>query len=98
MIEWLKNIVMDEKFKKAYGIYDGIYTSTFKHIPEISFYNNNYYIGLRREGDVNNDLLFAKSDDDNFTDWYIINGNSVRYIGYEFSDEGVLILSDKEFT
>lgn len=42
MIERLKNIVMDEKFKKAYGIYDGIYTSTFKHIPEISFYNNNY--------------------------------------------------------
>lgn len=51
---------MDEKFKKAYGIYDGIDTSIFKHIPEISFYNNNYYIGLRRENDVNNDLLFAK--------------------------------------
>lgn len=41
--------------------------------------------------------FLQKSDDDNFTDWYIINGNSVRYIGYEFSDEGVLILSDKEF-
>lgn len=27
---------MDEKFKKKYGIYDGIDTSTFKHIPEIS--------------------------------------------------------------
>lgn len=52
---------MDEKFKKAYGIYDGIDTSIFKHIPEISFYNNNYYIGLRRENDVNNDLLFAKA-------------------------------------
>ncbi len=46
---------MDEKFKKAYGIYDGIDTSIFKHIPEISFYNNNYYIGLRRENDVNNE-------------------------------------------
>lgn len=89
---------MDEKFKKAYGIYDGIDTSIFKHIPEISFYNNNYYIGLRRENDVNNDLLFAKSDDDNFTDWYVINGNSVRYIGYEFTSEGVLRLSDKELT
>lgn len=95
----MKNkIVMDEKFKKAYGIYDGIDTSIFKHIPEISFYNNNYYIGLRRENDVNNDLLFAKSDDDNFTDWYVINGNSVRYIGYEFTSEGVLRLSDKELT
>lgn len=53
----MKNkIVMDEKFKKAYGIYDGIDTSIFKHIPEISFYNNNYYIGLRRENDVNNEF------------------------------------------
>lgn len=33
---------MDEKFKKKYGIYDGIDTSAFKYIPEISFYNNNY--------------------------------------------------------
>lgn len=39
---------MDEKFKKKYGIYDGIDTSAFKYIPEISFYNNNYFVGLKR--------------------------------------------------
>lgn len=59
---------MDEKFKKKYGIYDGIDTSTFKHIPEISFYNNNYFVGLKRDKNVTNDLLFAHSDDDNQTD------------------------------
>jgi hypothetical protein len=48
---------MDEKFKKKYGIYDGIDTSTFKHIPEISFYNNNYFVGLKRDKNVTNDLL-----------------------------------------
>ncbi|RHJ76897.1 hypothetical protein [Parabacteroides sp. AM08-6] len=89
---------MDEHFKKKYGVYDGIDTSTFKHIPEISFYNNNYYVGLKRGKSVTNDLLFAHGDDDNQVDWYIINGNSVRYIGYEFSDKGVLNLSDVEFT
>ncbi len=50
---------MDEKFKKKYGIYDGIDTSAFKYIPEISFYNNNYFVGLKRDKNVTNDLLFA---------------------------------------
>lgn len=89
---------MDEKFKKKYGVYDGIDTGTFKHIPEISCYNQNYFIGLKRDNCVTHDLLFAHSDDDNLTDWYIIHGNSVTYIGYEFTYEGVLNLSDKEFT
>lgn len=89
---------MDEHFKKRYGVYEGIDTSIFKYIPEISCYNNNYYIGLKREGIVTNDLIFAHSDDDNLTEYYIVNGNSVTYIGYEFTDEGVLNLSDKNFT
>ena len=89
---------MDEHFKKKYGVYDGIDTSTFKHIPEISFNNHNYFVGFKRGNSVTHDLLFAHSDDDNQTDWYIINGNSVRYIGYEFTDKGVLNLSDVEFT
>lgn len=25
---------MDERFKKKYGVYDGIKVDTFKHIPE----------------------------------------------------------------
>ena len=71
---------MDEKFKKKYGIYDGIDTSAFKYIPEISFYNNNYFVGLKRDKNVTNDLLFA------------------TYIGYEFTDKGVINLSDEPFT
>lgn len=89
---------MDKKFQERYGIYDGIDTSTFKHIPEISFYNNNYFVGLKRDGNVTNDLLFAHSDDDNQTDWYIINGKCSTYIGYEFTEDSVLNLSDTEFT
>lgn len=81
-----------------YGVYDGIDTSTFKHIPEISCYNHNYYVGLKRGNSVTHDLLFANGDDDNQVDWYIINGNSVTYIGYEFTDKGVLNLSSEEFT
>lgn len=89
---------MNEIFKKRYAAYDGIDTNTFKHIPEISFYNNNYYIGLKRNNNVTHDLLFARSDDDNLTDWYIINGDSVTYIGYEYVDKCVLNIDDNKYT
>lgn len=85
---------MDEHFKKRYGVYDGIDTSAFKHIPDISCYNNNYYIGLKREGFVVNDLIFARSDDDNLTEYFHVHGDFVTYIGYEFSDNGIFNLSD----
>lgn len=88
---------MDERFKERYMVYDGIDVGILKHIPEISYYNNNYYIGLKRNGNDVPDLLFAKSDDDNLTEWYIINGTCVTHIGYEFTDVGVINLSDKEF-
>ena len=88
---------MDEKFKRIYGCYDGIDTKKFKHIPEISCYNHNYYIGIKRGNSVTHDLLFAHSNDDNLTDWYVVNGDSVKYIGYEYPAKGVINLSDKEF-
>lgn len=85
---------MDERFKQKYGVYDRIKTDTFKHISEISCYNHNYYIGLKRNGSAVSDLLFACSNDDNMTDWYVVNGNSVTYIGYEFTENGIINLSD----
>lgn len=89
---------MSEDFIDKYGDYDKINTSIFEHIPEPSFYNNNFYKGLKRKGEVKNDLLFAKGDDDNQIDWYILDGEDRIYIGYEFSDEGIINLSDKQFT
>lgn len=85
---------MNERFKEKYGVYDGIKVDTFKHIPEISCYNHNYYIGLKRNGSATFDLLFAQSNDDNMTDWYIVNGESSTYIGYEFTEEGIINLSE----
>jgi len=83
---------MDENFKKEYGIYDGISTKAFKHIPEISCYNFNYYIGLKRDGFQKNDLLFAFSDDDFATMWYVVNVDSFIFIGYDRECEGILHL------
>ena len=35
---------MSEDFIDKYGDYDKINTSIFEHIPEPSFYNNNFYL------------------------------------------------------
>lgn len=54
---------------------EGTDMEQFVHIPQISYYNHNYYIGF------NSDLIFGKSDDDTTTDWWLINGNTSIYLG-----------------
>lgn len=68
-------------------IYDKVLVNDFKHIPEISFYNHNYYIGLRRVP-CKNDLLFALSDDDNCTEWYLVTQYGRKPIGYSYTSDG----------
>ena len=63
--------------------YSGMDMEQFKRIKEISHYNFNYYIGL------GSDLLFAKSDDDNTTEWYLISGsNEPVYLGVSYVTGG----------
>jgi len=59
----------------------GLDMAQFKHIEEISCYNNNYFVGFDK------DLLFAESDDDNTTEWYLINGSQSVQIGYSLTSE-----------
>ena len=59
--------------KEIYDKYNGIKLKDLQRIKEISCYNSNYYIGLKRDNKSINDLIFARSDDDNTTDLYIID-------------------------
>lgn len=55
----------------------------FEHLPQISWYNHNYYVGF------NQDLLFGESDDDNTTEWYVINANwGATKLCYSYCSEG----------
>lgn len=57
--------------------------SLFEHIPQISQYNHNYYKGF------GNDLLFGESDDDQTTEWFLVNKNGAKsfvYIGCTYGD------------
>lgn len=67
---------------------DGLNMDQFDHISEISQYNHNYYKGF------GNDLLYAESDDDQTTEWYLVNKNGLmdfKFIGVSFIDEEILI-------
>lgn len=85
---------MDEQLKKIqekYGVYEGILVDDLHIIHDISSYNYNYYVGLKRKDIPTNDLLFGESDDDDTTIWYIIENCRVREIGYSFVSEGDFI-------
>lgn len=54
----------------------------FKHIPEVSYYDHNYYVGFDGE------LLYGQSDDDNTTEWYLVRGdNPSIYLGVSFTSD-----------
>ena len=60
------------------------------HVKEISCYNHNYYIGEL------GDLIFAKSDDDDRTDYYVVNTSDMDfdYIGYSITSDGDKFICD----
>ena len=64
-----------EKYK------DGLDMEQFKNIEEISSYNFNYHVGL------DGDLLFAMSDDDNTTEWWVITGTTRTYLGESYCSD-----------
>lgn len=66
------------------------------HIPEISYYNHNFYIGKKREGKASQDLIYVESDDDNFSVYYLITQYGYISFGYSFTSEGDLIHFDEE--
>ena len=57
-------------------------TQSLQHIPEASSYNHNYYIGVK------GGILYAKSDDDNTTEWWITDGINSGFLGESYCSEG----------
>ncbi len=47
-------------------------------INEISSYNNNYYTN------VDGDLLYGHSDDDDTTEWYLVKNMHFLYLGESY--------------
>lgn len=61
---------------------EGTKMDQFRHIPEISNYNSNYYLGFDK------DLLFAEANDDRETVWHIIDGIDPEiFLGWSYVDK-----------
>ena len=75
------------EIKKAYENYG---MNGLKHISEISCYNHNYYIGIPRgKGKGKVDLLLGVTDDDDTTEWYVVDGlDGCKHIGYSLISQG----------
>ena len=58
------------------SIYDGKYCGDLLYIPEESYYCHNYYYGFERDGVV--DKIYAWSDDDNYTEYYLVGNEAYR--------------------
>jgi len=79
--------------KTARETFANLPVDDLEHLPEISTYNHNYY---RADPKL---LLFGKSDDDNFTAWFLVHGDKVTPIGGSYvSDDPEVILTDEAYT
>ncbi len=74
---------MENKFR----IYEGISLKNLYRIEGISWYNNNYYVGFKRDNEPANDLLFVESDDDNTSEVYLVKKGDLVHIGYCYTSE-----------
>ena len=60
--------------------FNGLDMNQFCIIPDISSYNHNYYVGF------NSNLLYAHSDDDDTTEWYLVHGDrEPEYLGVSYT-------------
>lgn len=90
---------MTKAFYERYKRYESFPIEYFKHIPEISFYNHNYYIGAKRDNSTCHDLIFAECDElAGVYDYYHINCNFVQHIGYAYEGDKYITLHEEELT
>ena len=63
----------------------GLQMMQFQRLDLISVYNSNYYVGF------DNDLLYAKSDDDNTTEWWLVKNLEFIYLGESYTSKNEVL-------
>ena len=75
----------------AKELFEGCTPEDMTHLDGVSSYNSNYY-------QINGYLLYGKSDDDNFTEWYWIIGGVGVAIGGSYCTDNDSIIVGQCFT
>lgn len=92
-------MIMNDFFYKKYKCYENFPIKELKHIPEISFYNHNYYVGVKRENKVAPDLIYVESDELTDTnEYYHVDGDTTIHIGYAYILDEFITLQEEELT
>lgn len=88
----MKSINIEERMRH----YEKYHLDDLEYIPEISFYNHNYYIGAYSgSSKTKKDLIYAVSDDDNETVLYLVSDKNFTPFAYCFTSENDKIYVDK---
>lgn len=87
---------MDDRFYKRYRCYENYPIEDLKHIPEVSFYNHNYYIANNPNGYNSNDLIYVETDElSGIKEFYHINGDVIVHIGYAYTSDKYITLEQE---
>lgn len=76
---------------RARELFEGMTPDDMTHMDSISRYNSNYY-------SVNGHLLYADSDDDNFTQWYWVVNRQFHAVGGSYCSDDDRIIVDGAYT
>lgn len=88
---------MNEQFLQKYKCYENFPIERLKHIPAISFYNHNYYFGIKREGDMVPDMIYVETNElAGVSEYYHKNGEEMIHIGYAYEGDEFITLQKEE--
>lgn len=88
---------MDDFFKR-YKHYETFPIEQLKHIPEISFYNHNYYIA-NHSCNNSSDLLYVETDEySEISEFYHVDGTRIIHIGFAYSSDKYITLQQEELS
>lgn len=80
-------MTFDNSLKLYKKLFDGLREEDLTHLKDISKYNRNFY-------SINGELLFGESDDDNYTQWYWVQGDKSIPVGGSYCSDGDKIIVD----
>lgn len=90
---------MEEKFYQKYKCYENYPIESLIHIPLISFYNRNYYFGIKRKNSMVADMIYVETDElSGISEYYHKDGEEMVHIGYAYDGDKFITLQEEELT
>lgn len=88
---------MEETFYQKYKCYEKFPIKKLRHIPIISFYNHNYYFGIKRDGAMVADMIYVETDElSGISEYYHKDGEEMVHIGFAYNSDKFITLHEDE--